>query len=253
MTKIRLISRLDVKGPNLIKGVQLEGLRVIGDPNLHAINYFEQGADEIIYLDSVASLYGRNHLSSLVEKTCEKVFIPITVGGGIRSLNDAKVLLRSGADKVSINTAAVKNPNLIKEIINDLGSQSLVLSIEAKQTSEDNWEVFVENGREPTGINILNWIEKVQILGVGEILLTSIDREGTRKGFDINLVKHACKSVDIPIIISGGMGCLRHFSEICNLGLVDAVAIADVLHYKTLTIFDIKKYAKENNIDIRIK
>ncbi len=251
MSNIRIIARLDIKGPNLIKGVQLEGLRVIGNPNNFATKYYEDGIDEIIYMDAVASLYGRNSLSSLLEKTIDNVFVPITVGGGIRNLDDVRKLLRSGADKVAINTGAVKNPNLIKDIINEIGSQSLVLSVEAKKVKEDQWNVFIDGGREPTNIDIFRWIEKSIDFGIGEIFLTSIDRDGTRKGFDLELINKVSTKFDVPIIASGGMGKLEHFKEVCEIGLADAVAIGTLLHYADMSISQIKAFAKTNNINIR--
>ncbi|HAU1940509.1 TPA: imidazole glycerol phosphate synthase subunit HisF, partial [Legionella pneumophila] len=189
MSNVRLIARLDIKGPNLIKGVHLEGLRVVGNPNEYAMAYYAQGADELIYMDTVASLYGRNNLSEIVKTTAENVFIPITVGGGIRSVDDAKQLLRCGADKVAINTAATKNPTLISDIARRFGSQCVVLSIEAKRTVDGRWEVMTDNGREHTGMDVVDWARNGEEFGAGEILLTSIDQEGTRKGFDLELVK----------------------------------------------------------------
>jgi cyclase len=185
MRKIRLIARLDIKGPNLIKGVHLEGLRVIGSPNEYALKYYQQGADELIYMDCVASLYGRNSLEEIIQNAAKDVFVPMTVGGGIRSVEDATNLLRCGADKVAVNTAAVANPQLISGISQRFGSQCMVLSIEAKQVGPDKWEVFTDNGRERTGLDVIDWVKKGVDLGAGEILLTSVDREGTRKGFDI--------------------------------------------------------------------
>ncbi|MBD1171187.1 imidazole glycerol phosphate synthase cyclase subunit, partial [Pelagibacterales bacterium SAG-MED04] len=168
MRKLRIIPRLDIKGENLIKGIQLEGVRVIGNPNIFAKKYYNNGADELLYMDAVASLYGRNNLKELIKKAVKDVFIPITVGGGIRSIEDAYDILRSGADKIAINTAAVIRPNLIKELSNEFGSQSIVVSIEAKQQSKFDWEVYVESGREKTGIKVFDWIKKAESLGAGE-------------------------------------------------------------------------------------
>ena len=189
MNNLRLIARLDIKGNNLIKGIQLEGLRKIGDPSQYAKKYYEDGADELIYMDTVASLYGRNQLYELLSNTVKNIFIPITVGGGIRSLNDAKDLLRCGADKVAVNTAAINNPDLISEIANHCGSSCMVLSIEAKSNGRDKWEAYTNNGREHSGIDVKDWVKVGTKMGAGEILLTSVDREGTRKGFDIKLIK----------------------------------------------------------------
>jgi len=251
MSNVRLIARLDIKGANLIKGVHLEGLRVVGNPNEFAMNYYSQGADELIYMDTVASLYGRNNLSDIVKTTAENVFIPITVGGGIRSVDDVKQLLRCGADKVAINTAATKNPVLITEIARKFGSQCVVLSIEAMRTADGRWEVMTDNGREHTGMDVIDWARNGQEFGAGEILLTSIEQEGTRKGFDINLVKQVSEAVSIPVIASGGMGKLEDLSEVVTLGKADAVAMADVLHYKRLTFPEIRNYALNNSIHVR--
>lgn len=189
MSNTRLIARLDIKGANLIKGVHLEGLRVIGAPNEHARRYYEQGVDELIYMDCVASLYGRNHLSDIVRSATENIFVPMTVGGGIRSVDDATQILRAGADKVAVNTEAVANPQLITEIACRFGSQCMVLSIEAKQVGPERWEVYTDNGRERTGLDVIEWVKRGVAMGAGEVLLTSVDREGTRRGFDIALVR----------------------------------------------------------------
>jgi len=185
MKNIRLIARLDIKGPNLIKGINLEGLRIIGSPNEYALRYYLQGADELIYMDCVASLYGRNHLSEIIKAAAHDIFVPITVGGGIRSVDDATKILRAGADKLAINTAAVATPGLITEISRRFGSQCMVLSIEAKQVGQDRWEVYTDNGRERTGLDVVEWAKLGVSMGAGEILLTSVDKEGTRKGFDV--------------------------------------------------------------------
>ena len=188
MRSTRLIARLDVKGANLIKGVHLEGLRVMGEPNDFAKRYYEQGADELIYIDCVASLYGRNSLGDIVQQAAQDVFIPMTVGGGIRTVDDATHLLRCGADKVAVNTAAVANPLLISDIARRFGSQCMVLSVEAKRLGPGRWEAFTDNGREDTGLDVIEWIKRGVALGAGEVLLTSVDQEGTRKGFDVALL-----------------------------------------------------------------
>ena len=189
MSNIRLIARLDIKGPNLIKGIRFEGLRVIGSPAEHALRYYQQGADELIYIDSVASLYGRNNLSDIVQSAARNVFIPLTVGGGIRSTDDVRHLLRCGADKVAVNTAAIAQPGLITEIAREFGSQCMVLSIQAKQIAPGRWEAYTDTGRERSGVDVIEWARRGVQLGAGEILITSVDREGTRKGFDIDLVR----------------------------------------------------------------
>ena len=251
MRKIRLIARLDIKGPNLIKGIHLEGLRVIGSPNEHALKYYQQGADELIYMDCVASLYGRNSLGDIIQSTAKDVFVPITVGGGIRSVGDATNLLRCGADKVAVNTAAVANPQLISEISQRFGSQCMVLSIEAKQVDPNKWEVYVDNGRERTGLNVVDWIKKGVDLGAGEILLTSVDREGTQKGFDIPLLQAVTQEVSVPVIASGGMGKPEDMIDAVLQGQTDAVAMADILHYNRATLGDIRSAARIAAIEVR--
>tara|TARA_B100001029_G_scaffold80276_1_gene65848 strand:- start:508 stop:1281 length:774 start_codon:yes stop_codon:yes gene_type:complete len=249
--KVRLISRLDIKGPNLIKGIHLEGLRVIGDPQDYATRYYAQGADEIIYIDIVASLYGRSKLPEIVSRTVEEVFVPLTVGGGIRSIDDVTELLRAGADKVAINTAAVQRPELINEVSRKFGSQCMVLSIEAKKQSENRWEVYTDSGREKTGIDVVDWAKEGVRQGAGEILLTSIDTEGTKKGFDIELTKSVTDVVNIPVIASGGMGSNQHLEDAIKIGGADAVAMADILHYERSTIPIIRNAAKEAEINVR--
>lgn len=250
MKNIRLISRLDIKGSNLIKGVHLEGLRVIGDPQQHALKYYKQGIDELIYMDAVASLYGRNNLSEVVEKTAENIFIPITVGGGIRSVEDARKLLRCGADKVALNTAAVHNPILISELAEVFGVQAVVLSVEAKKITNGQWVVFTDCGREKTNLDVLAWCQKAVVLGAGEILLTSIDKEGTCSGFDVELIDMVCKNVSIPVIASGGMGCGTHLGDAIQAGS-DAIAMADVLHYGKMTIPEIRTIARGLGAQVR--
>jgi len=240
MRAVRLIARLDIKGKNLIKSINLEGLRVVGDPNKFALKYYEDGADEIIFMDTVASLYGRNQLEKIISNATKNIFIPTTVGGGIRSLDDALFILKSGADKVALNSAAVKNPKLISEIANHIGSQSTVISIEAKKRKDKLWEVYIINGRERTKINVLDWIPEVEKLGAGEILLTSIDQEGTRTGFDVELAKAASKITNLPIIISGGFGKLTHIDDLKDACTIEAIAIADSLHYNRFNINTLK-------------
>jgi cyclase len=251
MRRLRLIARLDIKGPNLIKGIHLEGLRVIGSPNEHALRYYQQGADELIYMDCVASLYGRNSLRDIVKSAAENVFVPMTVGGGIRSVDDAAELLRCGADKVAVNTAAVATPELISEIAHRFGSQCMVLSVEAKQVMQDRWEVFTDNGRERTGLDVVAWVKRGVSLGAGEILLTSVDREGTRKGFDIPLVRAVTQAVSVPVIASGGMGKAEDLIEAVQQGEADAVAMADILHYNRSTIDDVRSVAMAAGIEVR--
>jgi cyclase len=251
MRNIRLIARLDIKGPNLIKGIHLEGLRVMGLPNDYAVGYYLQGVDELIYMDSVASLYGRNHLGDIVRSASKDIFVPITVGGGIRSVDDATQILRAGADKVAINTAAVARPQLISEIARGFGSQCMVLSIEAKQVGQERWEVYTDNGRERTSLDVLEWVKRGVAMGAGEVLLTSVDREGTRKGFDVALVKAVTNEVSVPVIASGGMGKPEDLLEVVNDGGADAVAMADILHYSRSGIGEIRAFAETSGLGVR--
>jgi len=250
-TALRLIARLDIKGANLIKGVHLEGLRVVGDPQIHAAKYYHDGADEIIYMDTVASLYGRNNLVDVVSRATEHVFVPITVGGGIRSVEDARTLLRAGADKVAINTAAIKEPKLISQLSDVWGSSTIVLSIEAKKTGDKKWEAYTDNGRERTGLDVGQWAETGANLGAGEIFVTSVDQEGTRRGFDCELVAEITKRVDVPVIASGGFGSLDHLSQLVKTANPTGVAIADSLHYNRYTFDQIRVFCSANGISTR--
>jgi cyclase len=251
LSNLRIIPRLDIKGKNLIKGVQLEGLRVMGDPQEFAIRYYEAGADELVYMDIVASLYGRNNLSDIIRRAADQVFIPITVGGGIRSVDDARHILRSGADKVAINTAAIARPDLISEVARHFGSQAMVLSIEAKQVAPGKWEAYTDNGRERTGLDVLQWARRGVEIGAGEILLTSVDREGTRKGFDIDLIRQVSDAVPVPVIASGGMGSIENFLAAAQLGLADGISMADTLHYNRLQLGDIRAAALKAGLAVR--
>jgi cyclase len=250
-TAVRLIARLDIKGANLIKGVHLEGLRVVGDPQIHAAKYYHDGADEIVYMDTVASLYGRNNLVDVVSRATEHVFVPITVGGGIRSVEDARTLLRAGADKVAINTAAIKEPKLISQLSDVWGSSTIVLSIEAKKTGDKKWEAYTDNGRERTGLDVGQWAETGANLGAGEIFVTSVDQEGTRKGFDCELVAEITKRVDVPVIASGGFGSLDHLSQLVKTAKPTGVAIADSLHYNRYSFDQIRVFCSANGISTR--
>jgi imidazole glycerol-phosphate synthase subunit HisF len=248
---VRLIARLDIKGPNLIKGIHLEGLRVVGSPAEFAMHYYKDGIDELIYMDCVASLYGRNHLADIVSSAARDIFVPMTVGGGIRSVDDATQILRAGADKVAINTAAVATPRLITDIARHFGSQCMVLSIEAKQVGPDCWEVYTDNGREPTGLDVVKWVKQGVALGAGEVLLTSVDQEGTRKGFDVALIKAITSEVSVPVIASGGMGVIDDMIEVVKVGGADAVAIADALHYKRITVDEVRLAARVEGLQVR--
>lgn len=251
MSNIRLIARLDIKGPNLIKGIRFEGLRVIGSPAEHALRYYQQGADELIYIDSVASLYGRNNLSDIVQSAARNVFIPLTVGGGIRSTDDVRHLLRCGADKVAVNTAVIAQPGLITEIAREFGSQCMVLSIQAKQIAPGRWEAYTDTGRERSGVDVIEWARRGVQLGAGEILITSVDREGTRKGFDIDLVRTVAAEVNVPIIASGGMGSAQDAVDVVQQGHADAVAMADILHNKRATLAEVRQYLKSAGVEVR--
>jgi imidazole glycerol-phosphate synthase subunit HisF len=251
VTAIRLIARLDIKGPNLIKGIHLEGLRVIGDPQEFAQRYYEDGIDEIFYMDTVASLYGRNSLTDIVSRTAENVFVPITVGGGIRSIDDVHKLLRHGADKVTINTAAIKRPELIGEVAAHFGSQCMILGIEAKQQGDGKWVCFTDNGREATNLDVIQWAKEGVERGAGEIVLTSVDREGTCEGYDVDLIHTVSDAVSVPVIASGGMGNIEHLVEIVDHGSVTACAMAHVLHYGELSVSEIRNAAAAAGILVR--
>tara|TARA_B100001769_G_scaffold264423_1_gene248626 strand:- start:69 stop:836 length:768 start_codon:yes stop_codon:yes gene_type:complete len=250
-SNIRLISRLDIKGSYLIKGIHLEGLKKLGNPNEFAKRYYKDGIDEILYMDIVASLYGRNNLQEIIKETVKDIYVPITVGGGIKSVDDVREILKCGAEKVAINTAATKNPELIKQVSKRFGSQSIVISIEAKKIHDNKWEVYTENGREKTGLDVLDWAQQVDNLDAGEILLTSIDQEGTLKGFDYNLIKTVSDNVSIPVIASGGMGNIDHAINVVKDAHADAIAIANVLHYEKMSANMIRHELINNNINVR--
>jgi len=229
---VRIIPRLDIKGPNLVKGIHLEGLRVLGRPESFARHYYENGADEIIYIDVVASLYERNSLKDIISRTAREAFIPITVGGGLRTLSDIREALRAGADKVSLNTAAIRNPLIVREAARMFGSSTIVLSIEAIRHSDGRYFAYTDNGREFSGQEALAWARRAEELGAGEILLTSIDREGTGAGFDIELTRLISEAVSIPVVACGGAGGPCDIADVITEGKADAVAIASVLHYE---------------------
>lgn len=234
MEKTRIISRLDIKGPNLVKGIHLEGLRVLGKPEAFAKYYYDNGADELIFQDTVASLYERNSLQEIISKTAQEIFIPLTVGGGLRTIDDIRSVLRAGADKVSINTAAIKNPDFIQEAALRFGSSTIVVAIEAIRQNDGKYLAYIDNGREFTGVEVVEWAQKVQQLGAGEIVITSVDKEGTATGFDINLTRMVAQSVNIPVIAHGGAGSPEDVAEVIKEAKVDAVAIASILHYEAV-------------------
>lgn len=231
---IRIIPRLDIKGPNLVKGINFEGLRVLGRPEEFARYYYENGADELIYMDAVASLYNRNSLLDIVEKTAREIFIPLTVGGGIRSLDNIRQVLRAGADKVSINTAAIGNPDFIRNASRAFGSSTILVSIEAIRKPDSKYEAYVNFGRERTGMDVLDWAKRAVDLGAGELMVTSIDQEGTGKGFDIELTRRIAESVSVPVIASGGAGKIEDIFDVIHEGMADAVSMASILHYNIL-------------------
>jgi len=234
MNNIRIIPRLDIKGPNLVKGIHLEGLRVLGKPEAFAKYYYEHGADELIYQDVVASLYERNSLHDIISRTAREIVIPLTVGGGLRTLDDIKSILRAGADKVSLNTAAVRNPSLIKEASKKFGSSTIVIAIEAIKQPNGQYFAFIDNGREETGLEVVEWACRVEELGAGEIMITSVDREGTGEGFDIDLIKKISSAVRVPVIAHGGASDLGNMKAAVIEGEATALAIASVFHYTAM-------------------
>jgi len=249
MKNIRVIPRLDIKGPNLVKGVHLEGLRVLGDPSRFAKFYYDNGADEIIYQDTVASLYDRNSLTEIINKTAKEIFIPLTVGGGIRDMRDIQNVLRAGADKVSINTAAVRNPSFINQATRLYGSSTIVIAMECLRKNDGDYYIFMDNGREETGKEALNWASEVESRGAGEIFLTSIDKEGTGKGFDTELISKISKNVSIPVIAHGGASKYDHIKDAVLSGKADAVSIASMLHYGIASLIKSEQENAEGNIE----
>lgn len=248
---IRLIARLDIKGENLIKGIHLEGLRIIGSPREFARKYYQEGADELLYMDVVASLYGRSNLIEIVSSTTQDIFIPLTVGGGIRTVENVRELLKAGADKIAINTAAVHRPELISEVSQKFGAQCMVLSLEVKRHSSNKWEIYTDSGREATGIDAIEWAIRGVSLGAGEILVTSIDKEGTKKGFDTDLIKAITEKVNVPVVASGGYGVPRDLVDVVASG-ADAVAFADALHYDRASFSDFRLIAESAGIEVRM-
>jgi cyclase len=281
MKTVRIIPRLDIKGPNLVKGIHLEGLRVLGKPSDFAKYYYDQGADELLFMDVVASLYERNSLHDIISETAKSIFIPITVGGGLRSITDIKDVLRAGADKVCLNTAAIKDPKLIKEASRIFGSSTIVVAIEAVRELNGKYLAYTDNGREYTGLDVFEWAQKVEELGAGELIITSVDKEGTGSGFDLDLIKNIAKLVNIPVIAHGGAGKIQHVFDLFSINSIDAVTISSMFHYhfimeqtfennlnegnveflsrkrnfhvfESCTILDLKKYLKQNQIECRI-
>ena len=252
----RIIPCLDVDNGRVVKGVKFLNIRDAGDPVEVAKRYDEQGADEIAFLDITASSDNRKTLVSVVEKVASQVFIPLTVGGGIRNISDIKNMLKAGADKVSINTAAVKNPDFVRDATKQFGSQCIVVAIDAKrvkhESDEQRWEVYTHGGRTNTGIDVVAWAKKMADIGAGEILLTSMDKDGTKDGFDIELTKNVSEAVNIPVIASGGVGKLDHLVDGIISGKASAVLAASIFHFGEYTIVDAKKILRERNIEVRI-
>jgi len=233
---VRIIPRLDIKGSNLVKGIHLEGLRVLGSPENFARFYYESGADELMYVDVVASLYNRNSLHDIISRTAREIFIPLTVGGGLRTIEDIKGVLRAGADKVSLNTAAINNPEIIHQASRMFGSSTIVVAIEAIKQEDGSYLAYTDNGRQITGVDVSSWASQVEELGAGEILITSVDREGTGLGFDVELTKKITDAVSIPVIAHGGAGRQEHVVGVIRDANVNAVSIASMFHYDFIKI-----------------
>ncbi|APM39095.1 imidazole glycerol phosphate synthase subunit HisF [Clostridium kluyveri] len=249
----RIVPCLDVNIGKVVKGINFINLKNVGDPIEIAEHYNGQGADEIVFLDITATYEKRKTLIDVVEKTAERVFIPLTVGGGISDIDDFKSILRAGADKISVNSAAIRNPNLIYEAADKFGSQCVVVAIDAKKRSGgQGWDVFIEGGRKNTGIDAIEWVKKVESLGAGEILLTSMDADGTKRGYDIELTKAVVESVNIPVIASGGCGSLEDFYNVFKDTCVDATLAASLFHYGELKIRDVKKYLQDRDVPVRL-
>ena len=248
----RIIPCLDVKDGRVVKGTNFVGLRDAGDPVELAAAYDDKMADELVFLDITASSDERNTMVEVVRQTAAQVFIPFTVGGGIRSVADIRKMLQAGADKVSLNTAAVRNPGLIAEGAKRFGRQCIVLAVDARQTGGEQWEVYVNGGRTPTGVDVLEWVKEATALGAGEILLTSMDRDGTKDGYDLALTRAVSEAVDVPVIASGGAGELAHFYDVLTAGKADAVLAASVFHYGQFTVRQVKEYLKSHAVEVRL-
>jgi cyclase len=245
----RIIPRLDIKGPNLVKGIHLEGLRVLGKPEFFARKYYEEGADELLFMDVVASLYGRNSLLEIVRVTADEVFVPLGVGGGLRSLDDIRAVLLAGADKVSLNTAAIRRPELVREASRRFGSSTIMVSIEAIRRADGVYEAYTDNGREKTGLEAVAWAVRAAELGAGELMVTSIDREGTGRGYDLELTRRIAEAVPVPVIACGGAGSVEDVAEVLRAGAA-AASLASVLHYDLIRRFTAEshEFAPEINL-----
>jgi len=247
----RIIPCLDVKGGRVVKGTNFVGLRDAGDPVELARRYDAERCDELVFLDITASNEQRDTIVQVARDCASQVFIPFTIGGGIRTPEDMRKMLKAGADKTSVNSAAVKNPDIIRQGAEIFGRQCVVLAVDAKKTGEDKWEVFVNGGRTPTGIDVIDWVKKGTELGAGEILLTSMDADGTKDGYDIPLTRAVSEAVDVPVIASGGAGKMEHFYDVLTLGKADAVLAASVFHYGQFTIRQVKEYLRDRGIEMR--
>ena len=248
--KPRIIPRLDIKGPNVVKGIHMEGLRVIGTPKDLAKKYYEQGADELIAMDIVASLYGRSPDFELMRGVADELFIPLTMGGGIQSLHDINNFLRAGADKVAINTFGIRHPELLAEAVHQFGSQCIVLSVEAKRTAPGQWEAYTDGGREHSGRDAIEWIKQALDLGVGEILLSSVDQDGTKKGYDLDLIRAVAAFAKVPVIAHGGAKGMPTLRDALGAG-ADALSLAFVLHYDESSVGSLKKELADSGIPVR--
>lgn len=248
MKTTRIIPRLDIKGPNLVKGIHLEGLRVLGKPSDFAKYYYENGADELMLMDVVASLYERNSLHDIISETAKNNFIPITVGGGIRSIKDIKNILRAGADKVCLNTAAIKNPEFIRKASREFGSSTIVVSVEAIKDN-DKYHAYTDNGREYTGLDVFEWAQRIDELGAGEIVITSVDKEGTGQGFDLDLINEISSLVSIPVIAHGGAGTKQHVVDLIKENSVDGVMLSSLFHYQFIKKNESRVSSKEGNVE----
>jgi cyclase len=248
----RIIPCLDVTGGRVVKGTKFLNLRDAGDPVECAREYERQGADELVFLDITASSDERKTMVQVVERTAENVFMPVTVGGGIRSVEDVRLMLRAGADKVSVNTAAIQNPDLVRAGSDQFGSQCIVVAIDAKRRAGGGWEVYTHGGRNRTALDAVEWAKKVVGLGAGEILLTSMDADGTKDGYDLELTRAISEAVNVPVIASGGAGKLEHLYEVLTKGKADAVLAASIFHFGQYKVEDVKKYLRERNIRVRL-
>lgn len=252
MKNIRIIAKLDIKGPNVVKPVHTEALRIVGDPKELVLRYYQEGADEIIYLDIVASLYQRNLDMDLLKSVTDNIFIPITAGGGIRTISDINLALRSGADKIAINTYAVYHPDFIAEAVREFGSQCIVLYVEAKKRPDGSYEAYTDGGRERTGKEVFGWVKQAIELGAGEILISSIDQDGTRRGYDIDLLQKINQISPVPVIAHGGAGDFTSFERVIVDQAADALAASSVFHYQDFTVSELKHYLANKGVNVRL-